>query len=329
MYRDSKNSENSMWMEMDLKVRKLISDLVEPSLARLRTAEAIQTKVQSSHRGLKERIRNTEAKIDSIIPKIPSIDPINKRIAEQSIRITGIELDSKSQADNMINEIEAFASKFGNLASQINSLYNQNEIIRRDIKSNSNNSTQLKGFFEEKMIEIKNEMNEPHLKQAETNILLQTQIGQLERNLEFISNEISSLDLVNKTNERKINRCIFNFKAEFSSFEAENKKILQEIEYVKHENFELMEKVNQKIKKLKNDFMDKILEMNQIIQNEQEKNIDKILDYVLIEPRYKKKLMDFKRQKSLIDKANPIETLPKVIIEEQKENNGSDGTNLS
>ena len=261
MYRDSKNSENSMWMEMDLKVRKLISDLVEPSLARLRTAEAIQTKVQSSHRGLKERIRNTEAKIDSIIPKIPSIDPINKRIAEQSIRITGIELDSKSQADNMINEIEAFASKFGNLASQINSLYNQNEIIRRDIKSNSNNSTQLK----------------PHLKQAETNILLQTQIGQLERNLEFISNEISSLDLVNKTNERKINRCIFNFKAEFSSFEAENKKILQEIEYVKHENFELMEKVNQKIKKLKNDFMDKILEMNQIIQNEQEKNIDKIL----------------------------------------------------
>ena len=301
MYSGRNALDNSLWMEIDVKVRKLISDLLEPSLAKLHTAEIMQSKIYSSHRLIKEKVSVIESRLSAVISAIPNLEPINKRVAEHSIKITGVELENKSHCEALANEIESLASTLGNMASNGASANNQIDMIRKDMRNYISSFIQLREFVEQEVNVLKNQVKEPFVNQAETNIVQQLQIKQFEKNLQGIKEEISELDLKNKNSERSISREISNFESQLQEYYKFRETTLDEINRIQLDYSKRQTEIGEKLKCMQDDFKHQLEESEDHIKKSQNVNIEAILDFVLFEPRYKKKLLDYKKGKTLGD----------------------------
>lgn len=293
---------NTLWMEIDLKVRKLISDLLEPSLSKLHSIELFQSKIYSSHRIIKDRVKNLEDKVAELPGKIPMIDPINKRIAEHSLKITSVELETKAQCENITNDVDSLSSKFGNMISNVASASSQIENIRKDLRNYLQCFVQLREFVEGKVNELKSQVKEPFVNQAETNIVLQVQIKQIEKNLQNMNSEFAALELKSKKSERKLNSGITGFQEQVQGYIEESKKITGGIEEVYNEQSKIKENIEEQMQKFREEIQKNIEEAKEKIEKGQRENIEDILHFVLMEPRYKKKIADYKKNHGVFAK---------------------------
>ena len=149
---------------------------------------------------------------------------------------------------------------------------------------------QLREFVEGKVNELKSEVKQPFVNQAETNIVLQVQIKQIEKNLQNINNEFAALELTSKKSERKLNSGITGFQEQVQGYIEESKKITGGIEEVYNEQSKIKENIEEQMQKFREEIQKNIEEAKENIEKVQRENIEDILHFVLMELGIRKKL---------------------------------------
>ena len=278
-------------MDLDLKIRKLISELLEPSLSKMQATEVLQSKLSKYQKFLKEKVQVLNTKFETLEQKFPFIDPIHKRIAEHSAKITAVEVDTKGQYEYMNNTVESISSRFGFIISQLNSLNNQKDSLREDLNLSTKLFLEFKNTIEERLELTKNELKAPFLSQAETNILQQAEIKQIGMHLENLGKEVGALEYISKKNERNLTRTVSEFKTQCERLENNNQKTVNDMDKFKEKYFYFEKQLMENFEFVRSQAEKKILK----ICEENEKKVFQILEFVLAEPRHKKKIVEFQK----------------------------------
>jgi chromosome segregation ATPase len=163
------------WPTFEIKIRSLISELLEPSLSKFKSTESMQSKLLKLQQEVKERVQDVESKLNTVNSRIPVVDPINRRVAEQTIRISSFEIDVKGQIEGLRTQLDSYSSSLGSLSSQIYSQSKQNEIFRKSLLDYASGYGTLKKYVEDKTSEIKGEVKQPFELQAEVNVRVENQ----------------------------------------------------------------------------------------------------------------------------------------------------------
>lgn len=283
-----RSGDNNLSYELEIKVRNLISELIQPSLLKLKNTEKLQTKLKKSQNFIKEKFNNLDARIEYVDSKIFSLDPINKRISDLSFKATSIELKAQSDHEKLINELEVFSSTIGTLSSQIFSLFNQYELLKKDLKNYNLNFIELKTFIENKVNDIRKEIKDPFVTQIEMTAALESRIIQFEKNLNFVKSEILGIEYIIKKNERDISKNLDMVETQSNSIEISKKKLMEDLDTIKkaQASFTSFAENNQAAfrEQIENKLAENFCTLND--------KILKILGYILTEPRYKKKIQE-------------------------------------
>lgn len=289
--------ENSALLEMDIKIRKLISELIEPGLAKLKQTEFAQIKIQKYQSDVKDTMRALEKKVDIINSNIPQIEPLNKRITDQALRIASVEIQTKSLCESLQNDVESNNCNLSTLSSQFYSLVNQHDLLKKDLKSYGTSVVQIKTLMEEKVIELKNEVKNPLLNQAETNISFQSQFKQMQKSIESLSSELSTAESTAKHCERTVGKFIHDIDAKAQNNEKIYQKMIEEMNSIKVANITWEKNLKVMIDQFREEIDKKIADVLEKCMKEKEERINGALDSLLEQPRFRKQMTQFGRQK--------------------------------
>lgn len=282
------------WTSLELRIRKLISGLLEPSLSMLHQTELAQTSLSKLQREIKDRMNTVEGKIEMVNSRIPSVDPINRRVAEQYLRISTVETDSKYQIESLKNQIDSISSSLGSVSSQLYLLNKQTDLYKNHMMEYASNYNTLKRYVEDKVTEAKAEVKQPFEKQAEVNIYVESQIKQVLKSFEAISKDVAYIEFLSKKNEMDLKAGLTLFESKTLVWDEMSSKMHEQMNSLRksvtsNEIF-MKNELEQSQKKIKAENE----EMAEELMKKLEKSFSKMMEFVLIEPRYKKKIEELK-----------------------------------
>ena len=285
-------SEN--WPFLEVRIRKLMSELIEPSLLKLQQTELIQSSLAKLQRDIKDRISTVEGKLDSINSRIPSLDPINRRVAEQYLRISTVESDSKQQVEGLKNQVDSISSSLGSIASQVHLINKQTDLYKKHIVEYASNYNTLKRYIEDKVTETKAEFRQPFESQSEQNIHFETQLKQVLKNLDVMSKDISYMEFLTKKNEHDLKAGLNSIENKNSACDENLNKMIEQVRSLKKivqaSEVNMKMEFDQSQKKAKEEGGELV---EKLVKRTEDKLME-IMEFVLIETRYKKKIEELK-----------------------------------
>ena len=303
-----------IWPSFEIKIRTLISELLEPSLAKFKATESMQVKLGKLSQEIKERVSDVESKLNTVNSRIPAVDPINRRVAEQTIRISSIETDFRSQVEGVKTHLDSLSSSLGNISSQVFSINKQNELFRKNLSDYAAGYSTLKKYIEDKISGIRAEVKHPFELQAEFNLRIEGTLRQIEKNFDSLSKEVAFVDFNTKKNQHDLRSGINLLETKNFEFDSSSNKIMDQMNSIRK-----VLKLNEI--KCKSDIEESyglILKDLQEFREEVSKSMDvrfvDMMDFVLIEPRYKKKLEELKKSKNISDKKEKVKKPQRPVL---------------
>ena len=311
---EEKKQLEHTWTAYEVKVRHLIKDLIEPSMSRIRVIEQNNQKVLNKNKSYKRKIKELQTKLDLLISKLPNSESINRLVIDSNVKLNSAEIESKKDRLAFIYELDKVSAKIDPISNQIISIFNQLELLQKDVSHANSNVYKIKSILENKIKENTLEIEDKISKSLIDVHDISEKCCKSEKKIFLIENSLCDLEVLAKQNERNV---------------IQTKDLLEEkIEKIRNETLafdiylkQIRNEACNKEKQLKNDLDSitdeinkRISESNHYILQKQEVQIYEWLEFTLIEPRYKKKISEFKQilknkainQDSLRDSCNSI-----------------------
>src|SRR5574343_184828 len=131
------SEQDEIWNSIDLKVRKLVRDLLEPSLIKFSEVESNQNKITRSLNENRDRITHISNKVEVLGPKIPNMDPIHRKLNEFSIRLNSINNDLCQEIESIRNDYDKLSSRTSDIGSKFYSISKQSDLFSQTLAENS------------------------------------------------------------------------------------------------------------------------------------------------------------------------------------------------
>lgn len=283
------------WPFFDLKVRKLVRDLIEPTISRIVETETLQQIQEKQIKHLSEKTNSVLKRVDLQSSKIPNIEPVTRKLNENSLKITALQSDLTFQVSVVKNQIDSISGLLEDQSSRISSFTTLHESFKQNLNENLNICGQLRTYVETQVQDFKVQVIEPFNTQAETNLSFQFQLQNFDQKLEMILKDVNSMDYLTKKTEHES-------KMKIEALERRLNIQSQPSKYFEKEINGLRNLIHLNENKVKNDFLGIQNELKKQIEETldefgklNEDNIGEILNFVLIEPRYKKKLSELRK----------------------------------
>lgn len=301
-------------LSVDLKVRKLVRDLMEPTISRIILAEEYQKEHEKNFKILNERLNNTVGRLELLNSKIPNIDPISRKLNDSTLKLNSIHTELNQQISTIKNKIDSKLAEFDDFSSQLSAVYTKHESVQKSLKENFNVFAELRTFVESQVQDFKNQVKEPFTTQAETNLSFQIQLQSLEQKLETVLKDVNNVDYIAKKSEHES-------KLRIDCLERKVNSQIKQPLYFENELIRLRNLISSNDSKVKSEFLGIFSEVKKQVEetlNEfgriNENNLGDILDFVLIEPRYKKKLNELRKMSTFRENNSGIKETRRFTV---------------
>lgn len=304
--------QEDIWNGVDIKVRKLVRDLLEPSLIKFSEVESNQNKITRILNENRDRISQVQNKVDILGPKIPNIDPIHRKLNEFSIRVNSLDNDLLQQIDSIRNYNEKLSSKVSDIGTKFQSISKQNDLFSQTLAENSKTCSNLRIFIEKKVTEFQNQLKDPFNTQAETNILFLSQIRELEIKAESLIKDLDSVGFLARKNEHDLKNGLDSIEKKVSSLIKPLSFYENEITGIRNlvlfNESKFRNEMKEEVERLKNEFKLQIKESFELFGKNQQSNLTEVLNFVLKEPKYQRKLNQLKKMNTMrVENKRPVE----------------------
>ena len=295
--------QEDIWNGVDIKVRKLVRDLLEPSLIKFSEVESNQNKITRILNENRDRISQVQNRVDILGPKIPNMDPIHRKLNEFSIRVNSLENDLLQQIDSIRNYNEKLSSRVSDIGSKFQSISKQNDLFSQTLAENSKTCSNLRIFIEKKVTEFQNQLKDPFNTQAETNILFLGQIRELEIKAESLIKDLDSVGFLSRKNEHDLKNGLDAIEKKFSSQIKPLSYYENEITGIRNlvlfNEAKFRNETREEVERVKSEFKKEIKDNFEQFGKNQQSNLTEILNFVLKEPKYQRKLNQLKKMNTM------------------------------
>lgn len=292
-----RESYDKDWGLIEIKVRKLMKDLLDPVISKLKSSETTNFQLKESNNQLKHQFEELKFEFDSLALNIPKTETMNEMFVESLSKVNILEINLRKDNNAIENQIKILYNKLDNVGTQVNSLFNQIDLIRKDMKTSKNDFIHMKNVIQTEISEFARIIDHNSQKSNEDYQKQGLSVIKYEKKLGFLSDSLSELEVTTKINHSKIMESLdFNMarldeqKNSNSSLEKSLRKAENEISafygYLKSEIHTFSEEIEKKI----SDSAASVLSQQDLI-------VYNWLEHILVEPRYKKKLSEFMKKR--------------------------------
>lgn len=302
--------EQDLWATIDTRVRKLIKSIMEPGLIRIQAAEENSKKLLEYKQIFRGKLKRLKSKVILIEEKMPSNEKLNKSLMDHSIQLNYIEVETKKDAQLIRQSIEKLEENILNLNEQIPSVLNQMDFTRGELNTAKKDFLRIRNSIENTFKLNFDEFVSRTNESAEASEKLQYNFISVQKKVDMLAKALSQLEVKEVVNWKNCFGRQEQVESDLNGLRNQQGGMLEDVKKFKNDIFDWK-------KKLDSEIIKEIVEAKEGLEETQDVIIAKWFDYVLTDPKYKKRLAEFKsKSKAFTSKPKEKPKAAKNLTEE-------------
>ena len=196
------------WAQLETKVRKLILDLLEPTIRRVteHTGQIDASKIVEDNLIRKEEL--IEIGIDRINSKLGIIEEFSKRLIQLDADIRISELNGDRERDKLQNHIDELSNKISNCEQNITVINGQTETNTNCLNLCNKDINDARTCLNEKIDQLKSDSETEFQRQSDKNKLLEIGIASIDKKCIGVSVNLQETDVIAKQAAQSTNKAL-------------------------------------------------------------------------------------------------------------------------
>lgn len=306
----SSSLPDELWPILETRVRKMLKDILEPSMYRLQSAELNHTKILSSHSKLKTKLSTMRTQYETLICKFPNTDQLNTLLAEQSVKISSFEIDFDKKHTILDTKVSTLADKLESIGTQMLVILNQVDWLHSEFKNSRNSFLEIKNKIDNESFRSTSKVTEALRENAEHRVKVTENYAKVVKKVDMLEETICQHELVSTLAQKNMAQIKQELEEKINETKNDRIRFEQQAKWLQQCVKKCENECEEKIKIMELKVDERVNESYMHILKQQDSMIFNWLNFTLIEPRYKKKLTEF-RKKSQSTYLRP-EDLPKI-----------------
>lgn len=281
--------EESLWAKMETRVRRLVFDLLEPSINRVAEHKDMLENLRRTDESLSRKIDTMDILTDKLNKRLAIVDDFSRKILQFDATIHVQETVFAQDRESMRNELETFLKQLTSAEENISNLIGQSQSLRTDLVNftfETNNSKQL---INSRIEEVRSELKAEILDLENKHKGLNNYSGALEKKFNLFLQDFEIVDVIAKKAEHSAEDNMSQLKIIFKNFAGFKKEAKDGIEKVRGMAMQFSQTLNEQMKGLKERFSMEFPVQTQLIVSE---NLHSVLEL-----KERKVLAEFEQEK--------------------------------
>ncbi|OMJ70883.1 hypothetical protein SteCoe_31044 [Stentor coeruleus] len=312
----SSSFPDELWPILETRIRKMIKDVLEPSMYRLQSAELNHTKILSAHSKLKTKLNTMRTQYETLICKFPNTDQLNALLAEQSVKLSSFEIDYDKKYTILDTKVSTLTDKLESISTQTLTILNQVDWLHSEFRNSRNSFLEIKSKIDNEAFRSISKVNEALRESAEHRVKVTENYVKVVKKVDMLEETICQHELVATLAQKNMVQIKQELEEKINEAKNERVKFEQQVKWLQQCVKKCENDCEEKIKDMEVKVDERVNESYMHMLKQQDSMIFNWLNFTLIEPRYKKKLTEF-RKKSQSTYLRP-EDLPKISESPQR-----------
>ena len=283
------NMDEALWGKIETKVRRLVFDLLEPSINRVAEHKETLENMRRTDESLSKKIDNLEIITERLTKRVSLVDDFSRKIMQFDAIIKIQETTFAHDREEMKNELESFLKQLTTSEENIAILQGQTQNLRTDLVNfvfETNNSKQLISnrieVVREEVIQMVKSLENKAYEFANHFVILDKKFSNFLTDFEEIDVIAKKAEHSGEDNSNQLKLIFKNF----ASFKKESK---DNIDKVRQMSMQFSQSLTEQIKSVKDKFR---LELPIMTQLQISENL-----HAVLELKNKKSLAELERAK--------------------------------
>jgi len=243
--------EENLWYNLETRVRKLVSELIEPTIRRTLTNNEEIEKIAKTSEETHKRIEEVILKTDRLESKTEIIDKYSAKIIEFESYIGSMRENFKKDREYVMTQVQTFEKKLSHTDETISMLDQQRKLHKSELNDASSKIVDVENSFNQEVEALRE--NTKHKTTQLTNEVskLQEKVANIQQRLPNINNDITELDGITKKSEHMINELKDQVKSITKTIRTHRKSSKEEVDRIRNMCIKFDSKIQEKLKNLK------------------------------------------------------------------------------
>ena len=298
--------EETEWPGLETQVRKLVSELVQPTIRRSMELKEELDRVKKVNEKKNSRIDDIEVNFNKMNNKMGVVEEYSGKMMEFESRIQVMQSDFYKDRERLQNEFETLSKNVFSNNESISVLQNQKEVLRVDLNKQGEELVNAKEHFESRTTSM-NQILSERITQGEARLNdLETRAKEADINIQHITQNLEDTELCARRTERLLEDLKDNFKSLLANLKSQRKSDLENVEGIRRMSIGFEADLKEQLKLLTQN-------INFQLPPKQTLEISEYLHNSILDPKTKRKLAEYDQVKlSQFDESQ----VPQSILEE-------------
>lgn len=258
--------EDSLWLQLETRVRKLIKDLIEPTIDRGNKQKKLMKGIEKTNDELKNRLDGHEVQVSKLLGKIDLIDGYSRTLMEFEAGLRLVEARYQFDNESMRAELDSFQKRLTSSEETVQVLDNQRIDMQNDLEKcfsiTSNHRVELDDMINKLNDDLKFIKSESDYKSQE----FEMNINSINESLNKISHELGNTEIIAKKGDKMYSQ----LKEQFKNFNRVLKSVTNDskdqVEKIRQMAMQFDAKASEDNKRLR-DYIDKEYQLSCFLSN--------------------------------------------------------------
>jgi hypothetical protein len=281
--------EESVWAKLETKVRRLVFELLEPSINRVSEHKETLENLRRTDESLLRKIENLDILTDKLTKRLAVVDDFSRKILQFDATIHVQETTFAQDRESMRGELETFLKQLTNAEENISNLLGQSQSLRTDLINLNFETNNTKNLISNRIEEVREESLN-HIYQLDSkHSELNNYAFSLDKKFNLFLQDFSVVDIIAKKAEHSAEDNMNQLKIIFKNFASFKKESKESIEKVRLMAMQFSQTLTESMRSFREKFRFETPVQTQLIISE---NL-----HTVLELKEKKKLAEFEKEK--------------------------------
>lgn len=226
--------EETNWTSIESKVRKIVKDIIEPTIRRSQETRDLTEKLFRKEEATSDRINSMEVQVAQTMQRLENISHFSGKIIESEANLRSVDQKLTGEFEKLYQKLSAATLETVNLSDKFRVLDNQRLVSEENVSSLEKSVLLIKTTIESRIDEVKERFDK---KIEILDLAIRSSdsiIKQLNRKLESISTDLSETDYLAKKADRVTSEHADKFQQVSKLIQANKKELQESIEKLRN-----------------------------------------------------------------------------------------------
>lgn len=329
--------EESIWAKLETKTRRLVFELLEPSINRVAEHKETLENLRRTDESLLRKIENLDILTDKLTKRLSVVDDFSRKILQFDATIHVQETTFAQDREAIRDELTSFMKQLNSAEENIANLLGQSQSLRTDLVNLTFESNNSKNLISNRIEEVREESLNYIYQQDSKHSDLSNYALAIEKKFNLFLQDFSVIDIVARKAEHSAEDNMNQLKIIFKNFAAYKKESKESIEKVRQMTMQFSQTLTEQMKSFREKFRFETPIQTQLIVSENLHAVLELKEKKLLAELEKEKFAEWEimisnnsfedkirlarqRTQEVIDKPLPkVERIMPLVVKEDRE----------